>query len=154
VFVPCSVEIKSNYKVNMEEAEKCIKLLIQISKIYSENNMTISQDTIGVITPYRAQIALIKSMLPDNISDLVTVDTVERFQGGARDIIIFSTCTNRQSQLESLVSLSHEGVDRKLNVAITRAKEQFIMLGNETILLKNQVYANLIQYSKQYIMEI
>lgn len=78
----------------------------------------------------------------------ITIDTVERYQGGARDIILISLCTNAASQMETLVSLSEEGVDRKLNVALTRARERVVVLGNEDILMKNAVYKSLINFIK------
>jgi len=106
-----------------------------------------------VITPYRAQIAAInkemKSLLPE-VDELITVDTVERYQGGSRDYIIMSTCMNFSFQLRSLVSLSEDGVDRKLNVAITRAKEQFVLVGSQEILEQNDTYKSLIAACKKY----
>ena len=107
----------------------------------------LSDGSLGVITPYRAQIAMIKEEIKDMDrveTNKITIDTVERYQGGARDIIIISLCTNKLSQLDSLVSLSSEGVDRKLNVALTRAKEQIIILGNREILSDNPTYLKLI----------
>jgi len=80
--------------------------------------------------------------------DMITIDTVERYQGGARDIIIISLSTNSLSQLQSLISLSDEGVDRKLNVALTRAREQLILLGNPELLEGNAIYRELIGYCK------
>ena len=72
------------------------------------------------------------------------IDTVERFQGGAKDVIIISFCMNQINQLNRMISLSSEGIDRKLNVALTRAKEQLILVGNEKILSVNPVYRELI----------
>ena len=83
--------------------------------------------------------------------DHLTIDTVERYQGGARDIIIISLCTNKVSQMDALVSLSEEGVDRKLNVALTRARKHLVILGNPHILNINSIYASLIeQYGIPY----
>jgi DNA replication ATP-dependent helicase Dna2 len=115
--------------------------------LYELNGKTICEDSIGIITPYKAQIALIRKCmekLPQEITKKITVDTVERYQGGARDIVIISFCVNKLSQLETLVSLSHEGVDRKLNVALTRAKEQIVLIGNRELLSANKVYKDLI----------
>jgi DNA replication ATP-dependent helicase Dna2 len=50
--------------------------------------------------------------------------------------------------MDALVSLSQEGIDRKLNVALTRAKEQIILIGNEDILSKNTVYKTLLESCK------
>ena len=100
------------------------------------------QLNIGVITPYRAQIAQIRSVLEEKGIDPtgITIDTVERYQGGARDIILISLCTNTIYQLEALSAHSDEGIDRKLNVALTRAREHVIILGNPILLQENDVY--------------
>jgi DNA replication ATP-dependent helicase Dna2 len=114
-----------------------VDILKDLISLYELNNMEINTTSIGIITPYRAQIALIRKCmeeLPERYSAIITVDTVERYQGGARDIIIISFCVNRISQLDSLVSLSQEGIDRKLNVTLTRAKEQIILIGNKNLL--------------------
>ena len=123
-----------------------MELIQSIHRIYAVNEIPITGKSIGVITPYRAQIAQIRQHLLDEKVDFgnVTIDTVERYQGGARDIIILSLCTNSLSQLDSLVSLSHEGVDRRLNVALTRARKHLIILGNEEVLKTNAVYGALI----------
>lgn len=141
-YIDTEVGRGSNWKINETEADIVIGLINEYVAIYNLNEWDLTPDSIGVITPYRAQIALIKSKLASTLP--ITVDTVERYQGGARDIIIFSTCTNRASQLERLVSLSVEGIDRKLNVAITRSKEQFILIGNKEILSSNPIYEKLI----------
>lgn len=137
-----------NWKTNRFETLEVLKFVRWIEEIYKAEGKEIKTDSIGIITPYRAQIATIRKCFEENLAhllELITVDTVERFQGGARDIIIVSLCTNRLSQLKSLVSLSDEGIDRKLNVAMTRAREQLIVIGNEEILSSNETYKSLIQ---------
>ena len=106
--------------------------------------------SIGVITPYRAQIAQIQAALQSRNFDVskITIDTVERYQGGARDVILLSLCTNEASQLSSLVSLSEEGVDRKLNVALTRARRQLVVVGNAEILRGSEIYRKFIDAYK------
>ncbi len=143
-------------KTNRHEAE----LLAQLVKFFQEGTPNPPQrgkqsairnpQSIGVITPYRAQIAQIQEVMQREGIDCssITIDTVERYQGGARDIILISLCTNAASQMETLVSLSEEGVDRKLNVALTRARERVVVLGNEEILMKNTVYQSLIKFIK------
>ncbi|MBI5917396.1 MAG: DNA2/NAM7 family helicase, partial [Bacteroidetes bacterium] len=118
--------------------------------IVNRQSSIVNQTTIGIITPYRAQIAQIQEvMLREGIDCAhLTIDTVERYQGGARDVILISLCTNAASQMETLVSLSEEGVDRKLNVALTRAREQVVVLGNEELLSQNEVYRKLIEFCK------
>jgi DNA replication ATP-dependent helicase Dna2 len=130
-------------KTNRYEARMVAELLVFFQRQYLLN-----PKTIGVITPYRAQIAQIQEVLTEKgISfEGLTIDTVERYQGGARDIILISLCTNAPGQLDSLVSLSEEGVDRKLNVALTRAREHVVILGNEEILRLNETYRALMAF--------
>ncbi len=144
IFISTKAEEDLNWKRNRFEAEKVIEVLRHFKAHRS------TETEIGVITPFRSQIALIKSKLQDqgNDDDSITVDTVERYQGGARDIIIISLCTNRISQLRAISSISTDGIDRKLNVALTRAREQIVIIGNEEILRKSDIYASLIDYCR------
>lgn len=142
-FIHCDVPPDEvQLKTNTAEAKEVVKLIEQIlAKIRDTARLTI-----GVITPFRAQIALLKSMLEEEKipSDNITIDTVERYQGGARDIIILSLCANKKSALKSITSINKEGIDRKLNVALTRAREQIVIFGNKEILNQNPGYASLI----------
>lgn len=107
-----------------------------------QNHFEWSERTLGIITPWRAQIACIRQALSDaDLSpDDLTVDTVERYQGGARDIILLSCCVNSAAQLNALVSLSNEGTDRKFNVALTRARHHVVVLGNADFLGNDERY--------------
>ena len=88
-----------------------------------------------------------QTLSEENIpEDEITIDTVERYQGGARDIIIISLCTNSMSQLQGMISLSEEGVDRKLNVALTRARNHLVILGNPDLLKQDEVYGKLLDF--------
>jgi DNA replication ATP-dependent helicase Dna2 len=60
-------------------------------------------------------------------------------------VILISLCTNSLSALSSLISLSDDGVDRKLNVALTRAREHVVLLGNAALLTQNAVYKELVE---------
>ena len=84
----------------------------------------------------------------------VTIDTVERYQGGARDIIIMSSTVNSLRALLKITSVNADGVDRKLNVAVTRARQQFILIGSEAILQTEHAYGALIDMSKKYNPEM
>ncbi len=147
IFANSPVQVVQGYKTNEAEADLVVEMVGKILEAYQTAGKTFHEHSIGIITPYRAQIALIRSKLPN---EKIQIDTVERYQGGAKDIILLSLVTNRPSQLKTLVSLSNEGIDRKLNVALTRAKEQIVVIGNEEILSKDGNYRALIAACTRY----
>jgi DNA replication ATP-dependent helicase Dna2 len=144
IFINVDSISRSYKKRNEEEAICTHRVIASLINIYKLRDQKWHDETLGVITPFRAQINQIKHLVNDH---KITIDTVERYQGGARDIIVMSTVINNLSQLKSIVSTSLEGIDRKLNVAITRSKNQFILIGNEEILSKSNYYKKLIDYS-------
>ncbi|GAB1371349.1 AAA domain-containing protein [Candidatus Kapaibacterium sp.] len=107
----------------------------------------ISKNTLGVISPFREQCNAISMKIPDNYQDYITVDTVERFQGSEREFIIMSATASNSELLARMQSLSSDKkVDRKLNVAITRAKSHFVLIGNIDTLKKSTIYNSLIEF--------
>ena len=144
VFLHVEESGKLFSKVNPAESKTCIHVIKLLTGIFSENKLSFTNDTIGIITPFRAQIARIQEDMRQNMSpslaDKITVDTVERYQGGARDIILFSLCVHNTGQLKKITSEDKDGIDRKLNVTLTRAREQIIMIGNIHILSANTLY--------------
>ena len=108
---------------------------------------TLAESSLGIISNRRSQINLIRDSLQFNeCKDMITIDTVERYQGSERDVIIYSTATNYRYQLSTIQSLTpNRKVDRKLNVALSRSKEQIIILGNAKILNSTLQYAKLIE---------
>lgn len=154
VFFQSKADKQNHFgKSNIQEADLVVRIVQAIKKLYAFNSKPFSEKkTIGIITPFRNQIALIKQKLEEenipNFED-ITVDTVERYQGSQRDIIIFSFAINNPFQLNGIVNLNDDGtVDRKLNVALTRAKEQLILIGNDSFLSNNLVYYKLIEFVK------
>lgn len=142
IFIDTPIDEELTHKTNVYEAKLVAYLLGMYSEIYKNLDKRMDKNTLGVITPYRAQIAtILQSMSKASISrNDYSVDTVERYQGGARNHIIISMCVNRTFQLRSVSSISSEGVDRKFNVAITRAKDNLIIIGNKSALDNNPVY--------------
>ena len=98
-------------------------------------NAGISEDDIGIITPYADQVKIIQEMTP------VEVKTVDGFQGREKEIIIISTVrSNEHGNIGFLKDL------RRLNVAITRAKRKLIIIGNRNTLIANPTYERLISF--------
>ena len=137
-------------KINQSEAEIIAELIESIQRVYNDNNITYDSSKIGIIAPYRNQIALIRHKLSEaRIDDYenIMIDTVERFQGSQRDIIIVSFCINQPGQFRYLCNLNYDGtVDRKLNVALTRARQQLFLVGNAQLLLKHPIYKSLVNF--------
>jgi superfamily I DNA and/or RNA helicase len=120
-------------------------------RIWKESPETFNAPfTLGIITPYRSQIALIrKELQAKGIPQLmdVSVDTVERYQGSEREVILYSFCVNYRRQLKFLSNLVEENgtlIDRKLNVALTRARKKLIVVGVVDVLNENPIYMQFI----------
>lgn len=149
VYLPTPVDTNSaTMKTNEHEARMLVDIIKAFNRLAKENQEELAAGSIGIITPYRAQIAQIRALLTAEELDPAhyTIDTVERYQGGAREIILISLCTNSERQLRALSSVSAEGVDRKLNVAMTRARSHLVVLGNEGILRSSTVYRSLLDF--------
>ena len=130
---------------NRGEAETVSRLLREIKQRYGKR---FGADTVGVVTPWRAQVGVIRAQIEDDpqLSENVTVDTVERFQGGEKDIILVSMAVFDPVQMQLVESADAQGeVDRKLNVTVSRAREQLIVLGYEPALQASVFYAQLLE---------
>jgi DNA replication ATP-dependent helicase Dna2 len=141
-------------KVNLAEACMVADLLRRIHRFMGP--CFDSHKSVGVIVPYRNQIAMIrreieKLHLPE--LEQVSIDTVERYQGSQRDVIIYSFTIRHRYQLDFLAANCFEEdghlIDRKLNVAITRARKQMIALGHEPTLRRNSLFDQFIGYIEQ-----
>ncbi|MGL5318119.1 MAG: DEAD/DEAH box helicase [Bacteroidales bacterium] len=141
----------SSVKTSRNEAVKIAEILKGLQSLYNEIGQPFDlSKEVGIITPYRSQIALIrKALLEQGFQrvDEVMIDTVERFQGSQRNVIIYSFCINRFYQFSFLCNTIEENgflIDRKLNVAMTRARKQLFLVGNKELILRNKLYASLI----------
>lgn len=118
----------------------------------------IQEDEIGVIAPYRAQVANLRRHLFSNdeasgwsalpVETLLSIDTVDRFQGGERSVIIISFATSTTppagSQLRDHLTNAH-----RLNVALTRAQRKLILVGNAGALEKLTIFRHLLAYCQE-----
>ena len=156
VFIPSKPcrQLNISEKVNTDEARIITNLLKRLYRQIGKNFSP--QKSIGVIVPYRNQIAMIRKEIEKlQIPELeeISIDTVERYQGSQRDIILYSFTIQSRYQLDFLTANTfyedNQPIDRKLNVAITRARKQLILTGNELILRQNPLFAELIDYIEE-----
>ncbi|MFB6181917.1 MAG: IGHMBP2 family helicase [Candidatus Magasanikbacteria bacterium] len=122
-------------KFNKKEADVALQLVegLEVGNINPED--------IGIITPYKAQADLISSQIGQ---DKLEVDTVDGFQGREKEVIIISLVrSNPDQQIGFLDDV------RRLNVAITRAKRKLVVIGDETTLQSNPIYAEFMEYISQ-----
>ena len=156
IFIPSKPcrQLNISEKVNTEEARIITDLLRRLYRQLGNNFDP--QKSVGVIVPYRNQIAMIRKEIEKlGIPELeeISIDTVERYQGSQRNIILYSFTIQSRYQLDFLTANTFyedgQPIDRKLNVAITRARKQLILTGNEQTLRHNQLFAELIDYIKE-----
>ncbi|WP_128476153.1 AAA domain-containing protein [Halorussus pelagicus] len=93
---------------------------------------------VGVIAPFRAQVAEIGRRVPD----AVTVDTVDRFQGSSKEVIVVSFVATET--LDSPIFEDH----RRVNVALTRAKKSLVLVGDESALRTDDRYARMVEWAQ------
>jgi len=141
-------EVKSDTmsRINIQEAELLVShLQSYIEKITKERVLEERID-FGLISPYKAQVYYIRRLIKQNsffkpFRKLITVHTVDGFQGQERDVIMISLVrANENGQIGFLNDL------RRMNVAITRARMKLIILGDSKTLIKHPFYRELYKY--------
>lgn len=141
-----------NVRVNLPEARVVCRLVKAILSLAEKNGRVVdAARDVGVIVPFRNQIGLVRRVLTEaGVAGAreMTVDTVECFQGSQRDYIIFSATVSRPYQLRTLSQVQRVGdteVDRKLNVALSRARRQLFVTGDAALLKRLPVYRAFIE---------
>jgi DNA replication ATP-dependent helicase Dna2 len=118
----------------------------------------VGEDEIGVIAPYRAQVAnLRRHLLSDDpaanwnalpFETPLSIDTVDRFQGGERPVIIISFATSATPPADSQLR-EHLTNEHRLNVALTRAQRKLILVGNAPALSEMELFRRLLAYCQE-----
>lgn len=112
-----------NINVNEAEAKKSVELAVQAAKSYPDDV------TIGIVTPFRHQAEKINSMIPANYADRIEANTVYKYQGDEKDIMIFSLVVTSNSPDRKIFWIDNI-VPNLVNVAVTRAKSTLYVVGN------------------------
>lgn len=150
-------------KVSIEEARMCIDIIKTLLNGENRPNdktlggapLRYEAKDFGVIVPFRNQIACLREAIGKELgaeaANAIAVDTVERNQGGERRVVIFSTVITAADQAEWISAKTYDdeapaSIDRKLNVAITRAQERFYLVGCERVLSGLRAYGELLRW--------
>lgn len=132
-------------KHSEEEARWTARIAEAITRWHAAEGKTFDAAAqIGIIVPFRSQIAAVRRHLSQ---PGVVVDTVECFQGAQRDFIIFSTVVHKAGALRMLSQediVEGRPTDRKLNVAVSRARRAFFLVGDAATLGHSAAYAALL----------
>lgn len=148
-------EYEVSDKVNIDEAKM---VAAAVYRIYKLNEKEFDKTkTVGVIVPYRNQISTIRNEIDkywvEELHDIM-IDTVERYQGSQCENIVYGFTIKKYYQLNFLTSnqyvdeTSGEIIDRKLNVAMTRAMKHLIMIGDARLLRENIIFYKLMEFAK------
>jgi len=136
-------------RFNEEEAQLLIRQIETLVEEITPGEWVAENLTMGIITPYRAQVDYLRtlseaSVVLEPLKALITINTVDAFQGQERDVIAISFVrSNEKSEVGFL------GDIRRTNVAMTRAKKKLIMIGDSATLGSNPFYVKLIDYVQE-----
>ena len=133
-------------RINKAEAELTLLTLQQYFERIGKTRILNERLDVGVISPYRAQVQYLRSQLKKKeyfkpFRQLISVNTVDGFQGQERDVIVISLVrSNDEGQIGFLRDL------RRMNVAITRARMKLIILGDAQTMTRHPFYRKLYEY--------
>ena len=133
-------------RINKAEAELTLLALEQYFKKIGKERILEERLDVGVISPYRAQVQYLRRLFKKReffkpYRHLISVNTVDGFQGQERDIILISLVrANDEGQIGFLRDL------RRMNVAITRARMKLIILGDASTMTRHPFYKKLYEY--------
>lgn len=115
-------QVRNNVNVNEAEALKSIELAVQTAESYSDV-------TIGIVTPFKHQAERINSMIPPEYAERIDVNTVHKYQGDEKDVMIYSLVVTDNSPSKKIYWIDHV-VPNLVNVAVTRARSTLYVVCN------------------------
>ena len=133
-------------RINKAEAELTLLTLAEYFTKIGKQRVLSERIDVGIISPYRAQVQYLKKLIKKYeffkpYRRLISVNTVDGFQGQERDVILISLVrSNDEGQIGFLKDL------RRMNVAMTRARMKLIILGNKETMTKHPFYKKLWEY--------
>ena len=115
-------QLSETRNINLAEVEKAISIATDLAR-------QCSSARIGIISPFKHQAEEINARIPVTFGDRIVSDTVHKFQGDERDVIIYTTVVTNNSPDTKIRWIDHS-VPNLVNVAVTRAKTALYVVGN------------------------
>ena len=137
-------------RINKVEARQVMELLQAYFEKIGKQRIIDESIDVGIISPYRAQVQYLRHLIKKEtffkpFRHLLSVNTVDGFQGQERDVIIVSLVrSNNDGQIGFLRDL------RRMNVAMTRARSKLIIIGDHETLAHHEFYKKLYEYIKKH----
>ncbi|MBR4553185.1 MAG: AAA family ATPase [Bacteroidaceae bacterium] len=135
-------------RINKREAQLTVQALLSYTNRMGTKRLLDERIDIGIISPYRAQVQYLRKLIKSErqlrpLRQVITINTVDAFQGQERDIIIVSLVrANERGDIGFLRDL------RRMNVAITRARSKLILIGHSPTLCCHRFYRDLYKHCK------
>jgi ATP-dependent RNA/DNA helicase IGHMBP2 len=140
------VNSESGSKCNPDEFQILQEHLYQLMTHFDEENLP----SIGIISPYREQVKTMEEISREDpklesLQNVITINTIDAFQGQERDIIYISLVRSNEKQQIGFLSDA-----RRMNVAMTRAKKKLIIIGDSATIGSHSFYSDFIEYVEAY----
>jgi superfamily I DNA and/or RNA helicase len=130
IWIDVKGEQTSNSKnENKDEVKKAIEIIKDIANRYPKKS-------IGIVTPFKNQAETLNSEIPNELRDRIVADTVHKFQGDEKDVMIYSLVVTDNSP-NTKIKWIDESVPNLVNVAVTRAKNTLFIIGNKEYIRAN-----------------
>ncbi len=148
--IPEEEQTENGSRINQAEAQIAIRQLHDYIEKIGKDRILDERINFGVISPYKAQVQYLRQLIRRDaffrpLRELITIHTVDGFQGQERDVILISLVrANERGRIGFLNDL------RRMNVAITRARMKLLILGDSATIARHQFYAALYDYIQQW----
>lgn len=148
--IPEEEQTENGSRINQAEAQIAIRQLHDYIEKIGKDRILDERIDFGVISPYKAQVQYLRQLIRRDaffrpLRELITIHTVDGFQGQERDVILISLVrANERGRIGFLNDL------RRMNVAITRARMKLLILGDSATIARHQFYAALYDYIQQW----
>ena len=137
---------ENNLNYNSQEAREAVKIAVNVANQYPNAS-------IGIVTPFRHQAEQLNYLIPRNLLNRIEADTVHKFQGNEKDVMIYSLVVTDNSP-ETKIRWIDYSVPNLVNVAVTRARNTLYVIGNASYIKAHSKDRNplgyLVRYAEQH----